>query len=187
MFRRGGHGPFTHFLASVAGVVALVWFVYEFGSIAREALSEPKAQDVVLINAQSLVVTPEIRHKFVRSFVTASYSFMIGGVQHTGSRIFPNREDRVSMTDSGANELAAAILSDGKVRVPHGDPARAFLAYRSAASWAYEFFLYLAAVLFTLILAIAQGVIAMGKWTKAKAETAERRAAVGTPKVRQRS
>lgn len=91
------------------------------------------------------------------------------------------------MTAASANDIASAILRDGKVRVPHGDPAKAFLAYRSAASWTFYLVAYPMAALVVLILAISQFNTARGKWTTSKAEAEERGARVSKPIARRDS
>lgn len=187
MFRRGDHGPLTHFLAAVAGVATLVWIGHLWVSLAREALSEPKAQDVQIVNASSLVVTPDISVSWRNSSVKAEYTFIIDGVQHSGTRLFPNKDGRVKMTAASANELAAAILRDGTVRVPHNDPAQAFLAYRTAASWVIYFLTYSAAAIFIFIATLSNFIIARSKWTKKKSEAEQRRTSVDTSVVRRDS
>ena len=187
MFRRGNHGPVTHFLAAIAGVATLVWVGHLWVSLAREALSEPKSQDVQVVNASSLVVTPDISVSWRNSSVKAEYTFTIDGVQHSGTRLFPNKDGRVKMTAASANGLAAAILRDGTVRVPHNDPAQAFLAYRTAASWIAYFLTYSAAAVIVFIATISNFIIARSKWAKKNAETEERRASVDKPVVRRDS
>jgi len=177
----------VYLLASLASVAMLVWIASLWVSLAREALSEPKSQDVQVVNASSLVVTPDIRLSWGKSSVTASYTFMIDGVQHSGTRVFPNRTDRLYMTAGSANELAAEILRDGKVRVPHGDAAQAFLAYRSAASWLFYMLGYPFAAIVVLVVAVLQVKIAHSKWAKAKTEADERRANVDKAVVKRDS
>lgn len=187
MFRRGNYGPLAHFLASIAGVAMLLWIGHLWVSLAREALSEPKSQDVQVVNASSLVVTPDISVSWRNSSVKADYTFTIDGVQHSGTRLFPNNDGRVKMTAASANELAAAVLRDGTVRVPHNDPAQAFLAYRTAASWIAYFLTYSAAAVFIFIATISNFVIARNKWSKKKSEAEKRRASVDKPVVRRDS
>ncbi len=138
MFNRNTRKAIGYAGIAVLSVAAFLLVSGMLVYVSYALVNDPSESEVVRIPDSDIHATLErsAARTFVASYrVKVLYWFTFEGVQYSGTRIFPYEWSDESWNKPEAETIASRLTASRTVIVPHSNPARAFLEYRSGRNW----------------------------------------------------